>query len=129
AKQGELPDEAPSFAAVIAGERSAWLAKPETVDVYDAKGIALEIIERAIGKDASLSHQGAERRAKHLHPRAAADIFVGDRVVGALGLVHPDVVDALDLQGPALVIEIDVRALAEIGAVTPKYRPIPVLPA
>src|SRR6185295_5679389 len=41
-----LPDEVPSFAAVLAGNRQAVLAQPAAIDVYDAKGVAVEIVER-----------------------------------------------------------------------------------
>jgi phenylalanyl-tRNA synthetase beta chain len=37
--------------------------------------------------------------------------------------------EALDLDGPALAIEIDLAALEAVGSITPKYRPIPRLPA
>ncbi len=71
-----LPDEIPNFAAVLAGARRVYLGKPEPFDVYDAKGVALEIIERVTGCGASVALQSAERRAPHLHPRGAADVFV-----------------------------------------------------
>lgn len=124
-----LPDEVPSFAAVIAGHRAAHLAKPQEVDVYDAKGLALEITERVTGRAARVSPQPAERRATFLHPRGAGDVLVGDTVVGCFGPIHPDVADLLDLDGACQLVELDVRALDRLGLATPKHRPIPVLPA
>jgi phenylalanyl-tRNA synthetase beta chain len=49
--------------------------------------------------------------------------------VGSFGLLHPDVVDALDLGGPAVVVELDLRELDRVGIKNPQYRPIPSLPA
>ena len=126
---GPLPNEVPSFAVVLAGERTAHLAKPAPIDVYDAKGIAMEIVERATGQRAEVRPQPAEARATFLHPRGAGDVLVGGQIVGCFGPVHPDVSDLLDLGGPCFVVEIDVRALDGLGLRTPKYTPIPVLPA
>jgi phenylalanyl-tRNA synthetase beta chain len=124
-----LPDEVPSFAAVIAGNRRALLAKPEEVDVYDAKGIAVEIVERVTGRAAQVAPQPAERRATFLHPRGAGDVLVDGVIVGCFGPLHPDVADLLDLGGPCVVVDLDVRALGELGHRTAKYAPIPTLPA
>lgn len=125
----ELPDEVPSFAAVLAGTRRAVLTKPAEIDVYDAKGIAVEIVERATRAKATVAHQSAEKRAPYLHPRGAGDVLVDDVVVGSFGPLHPDAVDALDLDGPCFVVEIDLRALERVGVRQPQYRPIPALPA
>ncbi len=141
-----LADEVPSFAAVLAGFRRAPLQKPIEVDVYDAKGVALEIARRVTHEEVTVAHQPEAQRAPYLHPRGAGQILVrgfggaaplagakpssGEwRVVGAFGPLHPDVVDKLDLGGSCVVVELDLRALAEVGAARPQYRPIPVLPA
>lgn len=124
-----LPDEVPSFAAVLAGHRTAHLQKPGEVDVYDAKGLATEIVERVTGREAKVSPQTLEKRATYLHPRGAADVLVEGRVVGCFGPIHPDVADLFDLDGPCQIIDLDVRALRELGHERPRYAPIPVLPA
>lgn len=124
-----LPDEVPSFAAVIAGARHAVLKKPVEVDVYDAKGVAVEIVERVTGRGARVVAQPIATRATYLHPRAAGNVLVDDTVVGSFGQLHPDVADLLDIGGPCVIVELDVRVLDQIGFRTPKYQPIPVLPA
>lgn len=128
-KAGLLPDEAPSFAAVIAGYREATLTKPAEIDVFDAKGVAVEVAERATRRTATVAHQPEERRAPYLHPRGAGDLMIEGVIAGSFGLLHPGVVDALDLGGPAVVVELDLRALDKLGVKQPQYRPIPMLPA
>jgi phenylalanyl-tRNA synthetase beta chain len=123
-----LPEEAPTLAAVLAGHRHAVLAKPEEVDVYDAKGVAVEIAERVTGRPASVAPQSLERRATFLHPRGAADLIVDGKVVGCFGPLHPDVADLLDLGGPCVVVDLDLRALGALGVERPRYKPIPGLP-
>jgi phenylalanyl-tRNA synthetase beta chain len=124
-----LPDEVPSFAAVVAGNRRAVLDKPQEIDVYDAKGLAVEIVERVTRQRATVAPQPAERRAPYLHPRGAGDVLVGGAVVGSFGPLHPDAADALDLGGGCVVVELDLRALERAGIRTPRYQPIPMLPA
>lgn len=125
----DLPDEIPSFAAVLAGSRHRPLEKPQPVDIYDAKGIAIELVERVASRRARCENQPEEARLAHLHPRGAANVLVGDALVGTFGPLHPDVADALDLGGPAFVIELCLRALEEASAGAPRFVPIPMLPA
>lgn len=140
-QQGEpLAREARSFAAVLAGSRDGWLDKPQPVDVWDLKGLALALVERATGRQAevvplpearleTLRSTRLEDLDAPLHPRGAAEIVVGDRVVGRMGPLHPAVVAAMDLGEGALILELDVDDLEALGPVVAKYRPIPVLPA
>ncbi len=125
---GELPLEAKTFAAAIAGRRDAVLAKPELVDVYDAKGVALAVVERALGRSAVAERAPADA-SPHLHPRASAVVRCEGVAVGTFGVLHPAVERALDLDGPCLVVELDLDALERLGPKTPRYRPIPTLPA
>lgn len=124
-----LADELPSFAAIVAGSRQSVLQKPVEVDVYDAKGIAVEVVERVTGRIATVVHQPESERAPYLHPRGAAFVMVEDRIVGSFGPLHPDVADALDLGGGCVVVELDLRALGQVGSRRPQYKPIPVLPS
>jgi phenylalanyl-tRNA synthetase beta chain len=123
-----LADEVPSFAAILAGSREVALGKPTPLDVYDAKGVAIEIVERATGREASAVLQTDARRAPYLHPRGAADIVVEGTFVGSFGPLHPLVVRDVDLGGEAFVIELDLRSLESVGQAHRRYRPIPALP-
>jgi phenylalanyl-tRNA synthetase beta chain len=132
---GQLPVERRGLAVVLAGPRPSYLARAEEHDVFDAKSLAIELIERSVGREARVeAHEtvfgeppGTSRPA-HLHPRAAGRLLVGDRQVGTFGLLHPDALDKLELQGPIPVIELDVAALDALGVATPKARPIPKMP-
>jgi phenylalanyl-tRNA synthetase beta chain len=127
---GVLPEERPSFAALLAGLRPAHLTvNPEQYDVLDAKGIACELVERLSGRKPSVEHVGGRDDAAHLHPRGAAELALDGLAVGKFGPLHPDVVAALDLGGDAQIVELDLAAIEALGKPTPKYRPIPRLPA
>lgn len=122
-----LPEERLSFAAVLAGHRPAYLQKPDDMDVYDAKGLAVELIERLTGRTPTIEQLG--NTISHLHPRGAAAAIIEGVRVGTFGPVHPDVEEALDLDGSAQVVELNLAVIESLGAATPKYRPIPRLPA
>ena len=124
-----LCDEAPSLAALLAGPRDTWLGRTDDVDVWDAKGLATELVWRLTHREAEVVALLGEARPRHLHPRGAAAVRVGEVSVGTLGPLHPEVVDAFELEGPALVVELDLRALEALGARVPKARPLPTLPA
>jgi phenylalanyl-tRNA synthetase beta chain len=129
AEGGELPDERTAFAALLAGDRPAWLSKPEPVDVWDAKGIAEGLVSRMLRRGASVRIAEADARPKHLHPRGAAWIEVDGVRVGSLGPLHPSVLDAFDLDDAAVVVEVDLRALEEVGARPATFSPLPRFPA
>jgi phenylalanyl-tRNA synthetase beta chain len=123
-----LPRERPTFAAVLAGSRRNYLAKPEHYDVYDAKGLALDVVERVTGLGATIAAQ-KDKRA-HLHPRGAGDVFVQSKRVGQLGPLHPDVLRAWDLEAAgAVVVELVLDEVAGVGRRSSRYAPIPRLPA
>ena len=126
--ESKLPHEAKSFAVMIAGDRESVLQKAEPLDVFDAKGIAVEIAERVTHRAVTVLAQPEAWRAAHLHPRGAADLFVDGRLVGSFGPLHPEVERALDLGGETFVIEIDLEALTTLGSATPRFKPIPMLP-
>ena len=124
-----LPRERSSFAAVLAGSRRSHLAKPEPFDVYDAKGVAVEVVERITGREAQVAAR-KEQRASHLHPRGATDLLVESRTVGQFGPLHPDVLRAWDLDvAGAVVVELDLDELGKVGRKSARFAPIPRLPA
>ena len=126
---GVLPEERPTFTCVLAGTRPAYLAKPTDVDVFDAKAVAVEMVARLLRRTASIERATDANDLALLHPRGAGVITVDGRRVGRLGPLHPDIVDALDLDGEVQVVEFDLAALESIGSEAPRYRSIPRLPA
>lgn len=125
-----LPEERPAFAAVCTGAREVHLGRPEDTDVFDAKGLAVEMAKRVTGHaDVTVEPLAPQDLPRSLHPRAAARILVGTTPVGRFGILHPDLVDALDLAQATAIVELDLAALRSVGTLAPKYRPIPRLPA
>ena len=127
---GSLPSERLELAVLLAGPRLERLVlDPPEVDVYDAKAIAVELVERLAQRAATVENAGAVDGVAHLHPRGAGLVRVGDTLLGRFGPLHPEVIDAFELGGQAQVIELDLEALERLGTVVPRYRTIPRLPA
>jgi phenylalanyl-tRNA synthetase beta chain len=127
--KGALPLERTAFAAVLAGDRDAYLTRASELDVFDAKGIVFGIVQRLVRRDATVRAFTATDRPKHLHPRAAAAVVVEGGDVGSIGQLHPDVAEALEVSPGVVVIELDAFALDAIGARVSRYAPIPRFPA
>ncbi len=128
-----LPTEQLRIGVVLAGDRPGWLEKPQPLDVWDAKGYAVGLTERLAGASALVQVEPATRDelteiASHLHPRGAAFVHVNGRRIGAFGLLHPDAVAALALDGDVLVVELTLESFAE-GIPIPQYAAIPRFPA
>jgi phenylalanyl-tRNA synthetase beta chain len=86
------------------------------------------VLGELVGRAPEVVTCSAENRPRHLHPRAAGVLLVGDVAVGTFGLLHPDVTDAFDLPEAVPVVTIDLRAASGLG-VAPKYKAIPRFPA
>ena len=123
-----LPDERLRVAFAMAGDRPSWLEKTKPLDVWDAKGHAIEIARRLSGKPVTVVPALRAEAPAHLHPRGAAFVEVDGARVGSFGPLHPDVVEALELDGDVLVFEMDLDPFAA-GAASPKFAPIPRFPA
>jgi phenylalanyl-tRNA synthetase beta chain len=124
----DLPDERLRVAIVLAGDRPAWLEKTKPFDVWDAKGFASEIAQRVSGRPVEIVAATRAAAPAHLHPRGAGFVHVAGEPVGSFGILHPDVVDALELDGEVLVFEMDLERFAS-GAAVPQFAPIPRFPA
>ena len=129
ASAAALPDERLAFAALLAGDRAAWLSRPMGVDVWDAKGIAEGLTRRLLRRAAVLRPIPASERPPGLHPRGAAWIEVAGKRVGSLGPVHPDVGEAFEIGEHAVVVEFDLEALEALGAGAARFLPLPRFPA
>jgi phenylalanyl-tRNA synthetase beta chain len=98
-------------AGIRAGQRTPrhWSGKSAPVDAFDAKGDALSLLD-ALGFDASKAVVDANPPA-WFHPGQAGVLRLGTTALGAFGALHPDVLDALGLEGPCVGFEIDLGAV------------------
>jgi phenylalanyl-tRNA synthetase beta chain len=97
-----------------------WQGPARTVDAFDAKADALAVLA-AIAAPANLSTQpGAP---DWYHPGRSGVLKLGDRVMAWFGELHPELLDAADLKGPAVAFEVFLDAPP-----LPKARPTKARP-
>ncbi|MEM9191029.1 MAG: phenylalanine--tRNA ligase subunit beta [Myxococcota bacterium] len=110
-----LPRETVVCAGMLLGQRPTWIGTEGDLDVFDAKGALQRLTAHAVGRPAELQ---LGEVPSYLHPKRAGIIGfrMGDRFeeVGVLGEVHPDVVEAMEMEGRPIYFEMDVAALRRI---------------
>ena len=103
-----------------------WAFSPRPVDFYDIKGC----VEDLLG---GLQVKGIKfNRAEdipYLHPGKASRILSDGDVLGALGEVHPQVLDRYEIHGKAYLFEIDFEKMVKGTTEGKRFRPLPKFPA
>lgn len=93
--------------------QQSWHAGEEVVDFYDLKGVVDNLTQWAGVSDARFVR--ADKAV--LHPGQSADLLYGDKCVGYLGRLHPEVESRLGLEG-VFVFEL----AAEAALIKPRRR-------
>lgn len=108
-----LSDEKPTLGIVLAGEKTArgWQSgKARPFDAYDAKALALQLLETAGAPVANLMVMGDA--GPQFHPGQSATLRLGPKVVLArFGMVHPATLKAFDADGPIAAVELFLDAI------------------
>ena len=114
-----LSDEKPTLGIVLAGEKTprGWQSgKAKPFDAYDAKALALQLLEAAGAPAANLMVMG--EAGPQFHPGQSATLRLGPKTVLArFGMVHPATLKAFDADGPIAAVELFLDAIpAKKGA-------------
>ncbi|MCX9145838.1 phenylalanine--tRNA ligase subunit beta [Erythrobacter sp. WG] len=108
-----LSDEKPTLGIVLAGEKTprGWQSgKAQAFDAYDAKALALQLLEAAGAPVANLMVMG--EAGPQFHPGQSATLRLGPKVVLArFGMVHPSTLKAFDADGPIAAVELFLDAI------------------
>jgi phenylalanyl-tRNA synthetase beta chain len=122
----ELPREEEMLCALLSGPKSSlsWRGEKGEFDFFDAKGMAENLL-RGLGLTAEFK-PGSDQ---NLSPAESAEIInEGDRI-GVLGILHPKMTQAFELDGVVCLIEIDVEKLLTKSSGQKRYTPIYRFPA
>lgn len=115
----------PTMAGVILSGRTApyhWSPKPREYDFFDLKGIVEDVVKRL--KVADLKMEASH--FPQFHPGRQARIFVGDVLLGVLGEIHPEQLEALGLSQRVYFAQIN---LSELLLLVPKdWKVSPIIP-
>lgn len=86
-----------------------WEAKPRNADAFDAKADALALLQ-AFGTPVD-NLQILPEAAPYYHPGRSAVLRLGPTILAQFGELHPNVIKACDLKGPAVGFEVYLERL------------------
>jgi len=104
-------DEVERVAAAACGPAlpEQWDAASRGVDFFDLKG-DLERLLALRGATGDLRFEPGER--PFLHPGQGAEVFLGGRCVGWIGVLHPAAQKALDIKPRVVAFEVDLDPIS-----------------
>lgn len=102
-----------------------WRTEAQPADFFAARALLEALLEVA-----GLDWRAEPGGPGFLHPGRAAAVVAGEREIGWLGELHPQVADAWDLESPAAGFEIDADAVVELtGGAEPVYQDVTGFPS
>jgi phenylalanyl-tRNA synthetase beta chain len=124
---GELPNEQLRLTAAICGRRqpAGWAQQASAVDFFDIKGAAETLLAQFSVGDVVWDGSDSE---PYLHPGKSCLIRNGAAVLGALGEVHPKVLERFEIDAPVFLLEIDCEALWGAAGAFAGVRPLSRFP-
>jgi phenylalanyl-tRNA synthetase beta chain len=103
-RQGEkLPKEKKVVACCMCGslKGTSWLGEERKIDFFTGKGMVEAVFAAVAG-----SFNVVRSQEPFLHPGRSADILVDGRRAGYIGEVHPQVLEAFNIEKPVVAFEI-----------------------
>lgn len=96
------------------------------VDYYYIKGVVETLFKRLGMEDFRYLR---EENHPTFHPGRTANIVYGNRVLGIIGEVHPDVMENYEIGIPVYIGELDFEIIVEEANLINKYKPLPKYPS
>jgi phenylalanyl-tRNA synthetase beta chain len=123
-REDELLHQGQRIAGILGGRRHplGWAWSDAPMDFYDVKG-DVERLLALTGEPERFRVEPADAKARAwLHPGQAADVRLDGEVVGWLGALHPQLLEAEGLSGAVFAFELSLDALSKQRL--PRYQPI-----
>ena len=120
------PKETLYLSAALTGEERAtkWLKESSTLDFFAAKGY-LEVVFDRLGLDEKVTYK--KSKLEGMHSGRFAEVYLGEKRIGFIGEVHPQVADKLGLN-TTYVFEINLDEVISESKVKPKYEEVTKYP-
>ncbi len=122
------PRECNRAAFLITGRRytQSWHFPEMKADFYDLKGCVENILDVLLAVDISCRASSGE---PFLNPGKTSGIFSGDKRIGFLGEIHPDILSHMGLSSPVAACELDLDTLAACVISGKAFADIPKFPS
>ncbi|RLB02618.1 MAG: phenylalanine--tRNA ligase subunit beta, partial [Deltaproteobacteria bacterium] len=123
---GELPSEPYFLVGAMAGSREATLLydREKVVDFYEIKGVLEAVFDTLKLTPRFLR----ENIPPYFDEAEAASVKVGKKVIGHVGLLHPEVAEDYGIKVPVYLFELSVEHLYDISSVAIEFKPLPKFP-
>ena len=120
------PKETLYLSAALTGEErvTKWLKESSTLDFFAAKGY-LEVVFERLGLEEKVTYK--KSTLEGMHPGRFAEVHLGEKRIGFIGEVHPQVADKLGLN-TTYVFEINLDDVISESKVKPKYEEVTKYP-
>ena len=120
------PKETLYLSAALTGEErvTKWLKESSTLDFFAAKGY-LEVVFERLGLEEKVTYK--KSTLEGMHPGRFAEVYLGEKRIGFIGEVHPQVADKLSLN-TTYVFEINLDEVISESKVKPKYEEVTKYP-
>jgi phenylalanyl-tRNA synthetase beta chain len=123
----ELPRESLRLSAFLCGRREpqGWAQSSSETDFFDMKGVVEQLLAHL--RISNVTWQ-VEHDELFYHPGKSCALYHGDRLLGTLGELHPEVTHSFDLGQSAILCDLDVEALIELSDATIQFKPLSRFP-
>ena len=123
----ELPEESLRLSALLCGRREplGWSQSADNSDFYDMKGAIEDLLAHLRITDVKCEVDHGET---FYHPGKSCALYKGDRLLGTLGELHPEVSHNFDLPSSAVICDLDIEALFELGGGKIQFQPLSRFP-
>ena len=119
----DLPQESLRLTAILCGRREplGWSQSDAKADFFDMKGAVEELLS---GLRVTGLTWDSHSNEPYYHPGKSCALYCGDRLLGTLGELHPEVLYEFDLGQSAILCDLDIESLFEIGPGKIRFQPL-----
>ncbi len=125
--ESDTCDEQLSLTAVMSGQREpeGWSQTTAAVDFYDLKGVVESVF--AASGILNITFE-SESMQPYLHPGKSCRILSGQKQLGFLGEVHPEVLTTFNIEQPVYLFELDVERMIDLSGEHVQFKPLSRFP-
>ncbi|MGK7346000.1 MAG: phenylalanine--tRNA ligase subunit beta [Candidatus Nitrospinota bacterium M3_3B_026] len=105
---------------------SVWGGRAPRRDFFDLKGVVVSIFH-SLGLGGRLSFELSPH--PFYYPKRQADVLAGGEVIGNMGQIHPETLEAYEADQELFAFELDMDALAALEPETPFSKSLPRFPS
>ena len=119
----ELPRESLRLTAILCGRREplGWAQSSAVGDFFDMKGVVEQLLDTLRIAGVCWTPEHGE---SFYHPGKSCALMLGDRLLGTLGELHPEVLRAYDLGSSAVLCDLDLEALFDCCGGIVAFQPL-----